>query len=134
VQALKQLLDQVGAFDQVAHEHEQRDRDEHVVAHHLEGRLHHQRQRLGGVLLVGQPGEDHAHAHQRERRGEAQHDGHHHQRQHHQPEVAVGDFRRGQQHHRGARDDQRHQDEAEPQFLADLHGVPFGGATYLSRP
>ncbi len=46
VQALEQLLDQVGALDQVAHEDEQRDRDEHVVAHHLEGRLHHQRQRL----------------------------------------------------------------------------------------
>jgi hypothetical protein len=46
VQAAEQLVDQVGALDQVAHEDEQRDRDEHVVAHDLEGALHHQRQRL----------------------------------------------------------------------------------------
>jgi hypothetical protein len=75
VQALEQLLDQVGAFDQVAHEDEQRDRDEHVVAHHLEGATAPSASSVfdvpGTVFLVGDPGEDHAHAHQRERRRES---------------------------------------------------------------
>jgi hypothetical protein len=132
VQAAEQLLDQVGALDQVAHEDEQRYRDEHVVAHHLERTLHHQRERQIGVALVGQPGEEHAHAHQREGGGKAQHDGHHHQRQHHQAQVAVGDGGRSDQHHAGAGDDERHQDEAEPEFLADLHFVTPGLASWAT--
>jgi hypothetical protein len=54
--------------------------------------LHHQVQRLARESrCVGQPGEEHAHAHQREGGGKAEHDGHHHQRQHQQAEMAVGD-------------------------------------------
>ncbi len=121
MQRLEQLVDQVGALDQVAHEHEQRDADQHVVAHHLEGRLHHQVERLADVAVVGDPGEDDPHAHQREGGGEAQHDRHHHQRQHQQAQMAAGDGLGAGQHVGGAEDDQPHDDEAEPQLLADLH-------------
>ncbi len=76
VQALEQLLDQVRALDQVAHEHEQRDRDQHVVRHHRVRALHHEVERLlhrqcRALAAVGEPREDHAHAHQRERRRES---------------------------------------------------------------
>ena len=46
VQALEQLLDQVRALDQIAHEDEERDRDQHVVGHHRVGALHHEVERL----------------------------------------------------------------------------------------
>ena len=49
VQALEQLLDQVRALDQVAHEHEQRDRDQHVVRHHRVGALHHEVERSAAI-------------------------------------------------------------------------------------
>ena len=42
----------------------------------------------GLTAAVGEPGEEHAHAHQRERGGEAEHDRHHDQRQHQQAEHA----------------------------------------------
>ncbi len=42
MQALEQFLDQVGALDQVTHEHEQRDRDQHVVGHDRVGTLNHE--------------------------------------------------------------------------------------------
>jgi len=42
MQALEQAIDQGGPLDEVAHEHEQRDRDQHVVRHDREGALHHQ--------------------------------------------------------------------------------------------
>ena len=133
MQAPEELVNQVGPLDQIAHEHEQRNGDEHIVAHHLEGRLHHQGQGLGGIALVGQPREDHAHAHEGEGRGKTQHDGHHHQRQHHQAQMAGGERLGRQQHHAGAGDDERHEDEAEPQLLADLdHRAPPCGAATLT--
>jgi hypothetical protein len=92
MQRLEELFDQVRAFDQVAHEHKQRDRDEHIVAHHLVGRLHHQRERFSAITLVGDPREQHAHAHEGEGGGKAEHDRDHHQGEHHEPQVAVGDF------------------------------------------
>ncbi|MNT54849.1 hypothetical protein D3C72_1920390 [compost metagenome] len=60
MQAAEELLDQVGAFDQVAHEDEQRDRDQHVIGHDGIGPLHHQVQRLlhrdlGIGVAIGQP-------------------------------------------------------------------------------
>jgi hypothetical protein len=123
VQALEELVDEVGPLHEITHEDEQRDGDEHVVAHHLEGALHHQRERLAGVEVVGQPREEHAHAHQREGRREAQHDGHDDQGQHGQAEVAAGQLLGAEQHEAGAGDDDRHQHEAEPEFLANLHGA-----------
>ncbi len=39
VQAAEQLVDELRALDQVAHEQEQRDRDQHVVRHHAVGPL-----------------------------------------------------------------------------------------------
>ena len=105
VQALEQPVDQRRPLDEVAHEHEQRDGDQHVVRHHRVGALHHQVEDLPvGDLrvhaVVGEPAEEHAHPHQRERRGKPEHDAHDDQRQHQEAQVAVGHLRR-----------RRHQDE-----------------------
>jgi hypothetical protein len=123
MQALEQLLDQVGALDQIAHEHEQGNRNEHVVGHDRKRALHHQVERLlrGDVRVlrtVGQPGEQHAHAHQREGGRKAEHDGHHDQRQHQQAEMSCGPFRRCRHQDGSGHDDDRHQAEAEAEFLS----------------
>jgi hypothetical protein len=101
---------------------------------------------FGGVAVVGEPREDHAHAHQRERGGEAQHDRHHDQRQHQQAEMAVRDGVGAREHDRDAEQDQPHQNEAEPEFLAHSHArsfrapeapsapCPRGGVVALGRP
>ena len=104
VQASEQPVDQLRPLDEIAHEQEQRDRDQHVVRHHAVGSLHekveHARYRRRRIdAPIGEPGEDHAHAHQREGRGEAEHDAHDDHREHQQAQVAVGHLRRrGHQH------------------------------------
>jgi len=125
VQALEQPLDQRRTLDEITHEHEQRDRDQHVVRHHAVGALHEQvehraRADLEGLVAVGKPGEEHAHPHQGEGSGKAEHDRDHHQGKHQQPEVAVGEMQpRCEHQHR--QQDQRHDAEAEHHFLAHLH-------------
>ncbi len=42
MQASKQLFDQIRALDQVTHENEQRNRDQHIVGHHRVRALNHQ--------------------------------------------------------------------------------------------
>ncbi len=126
MQALEQPVDQRGALDQVTHEHEQRHGDQHVVRHHAIGALHHEiedllHRQIGVDAAIRQPGEEHAHAHEREGRGKPEHDGHHDQGQHDQPEVAVGDVAPGREHDHRA-DDDRHQRKTEPEFLAQPHG------------
>ena len=130
MQAPEQLLDQVRALDQIAHEHEQRDRDQHVVRHHRVRALHEEVEHLlrprgrGFDAAIGEPGEDHAHAHQRERRGEAEHDRDDDQREHQQAEVAVGHLRR-RRHQREHQDhDDRHDRKPEPDFLPHLRASP----------
>ena len=76
MQAAEQAVDQLRPLDEVAHEEEERNRDQHVVRHHAVGALHEEIERLrDGELgidgVVGVPGEEHAHAHQRERGREA---------------------------------------------------------------
>src|SRR3990170_3320159 len=125
MQAPEQPVDQGRALDEITHEQEQRDRDQHVVRHHAIGALHHE---IEDLLVcerrvhaaVGEPAEEHAQAHQRERGREAEHDRHHDQREHEQAEMAVADMAPGHQHQDGDHDD-RHQREAEPEFLAQLH-------------
>jgi len=133
VQAAEQPIDELRALDQVPHEQEQRHRDEHVVRHHAVGALHHQVEHLGDRELridaaVGEPGEENAHAHQRERGREAEHDGDHDQREHQKPEhaeVGLAQVRVYQvaprREHHDCGHDQGHEPEAEPQLLADDH-------------
>ena len=133
MQAFEKPVNELRPLHEIAHEQKQRDRDQYVVRHHPVGALHEKIEHLlGGEIridaAVSEPGEEHAHAHQREGRGEPDHDGHHNQREHQQPEdsevllaqVCVEQVApRGEhQHHE---DDHRHQREAEPEFLADLH-------------
>ena len=42
MQTLEQLLNQVSALNQIAHEHKQRDGDQNVAGHDREGTLNHQ--------------------------------------------------------------------------------------------
>src|SRR5258708_23068580 len=125
MQAPEQLVDQLRPLDEVAHEQEQRDRDQHVVRHHAVGALHEEVEHLpaGGRRIhaaVGEPGEEHAHPHEREGRGKAEHDAHADQREHHETQVPVREMAPG--HERDHRDDdQRHQRKPEPEFLAQLH-------------
>jgi hypothetical protein len=133
MQAPEEAIDELRALDQIAHEHEQRHRDQHVVRHHPVGALHHQVEHLLDREVrvdapVGDPGEEHAHAHQGERGRKAQHDRHHDHRQHDQAEralvgaaqVPVDEARPGREdQHRDH--DQRHDRKTEPHLLADLH-------------
>ena len=122
VHALEELFNQVGAFNQVAHEHEQGDRDQHVVRHDREGALNHQVERLlnrqiGVGASVSNPGEDHAHAHEGERCGKTQHDRDHHQGQHQQSQMTVGHLGRRRQQNKGRQHDQGHDRQAKPDFF-----------------
>ena len=137
MQALEQLFNQVGAFDQIAHEHEERNRDQHVIRHHREGALHHQIEcllhgQIGVATSVGNPGEEHAHPHQGEGGGEAQHDGHHNEGQHQQAQVAVGHVRGGGQHKERCKYHAHHDGQAKINFF--FHAlVPWdAGAKALS--
>ena len=94
VQAVEQALDEVRALHHVAHEHEQRDGDQHVVGHHRVGALDHQVERLlpgdtGVDAGIGDEGEEDTHAHQGEGGREAQHDRDDDRREHQQADVAV---------------------------------------------
>ena len=120
--ALEQFFDQVGAFNEVAHEHEQGDRNQHVVGHDREGALNHQVERLLNRQIrvrasVSDPGEDHAHAHEGEGCGETQHDRHHHQGQHEQAQMTVGHLGRRRQQNKGRQHDQGHDRQAKPDFF-----------------
>src|SRR2546423_345994 len=125
MQAPEQAVDQLRPLDDIAHEQEQRHRNQHVVRHHAVGALHEEVEHLPACgrrihAAVGEPGEEHAHPHEREGWGKAEHDAHADQREHHEPQVAVREMPPGHEHdHRD--DDRRHEREAEPQFLAQLH-------------
>ena len=86
VQALEQFFDQVGAFDQITHEDEQR---ESLINTSLLITLHRRAAPSGRApgrtaisvvdAAVAEPAKKHAHTHQREGGRKTQHDGHHHQ-------------------------------------------------------
>ena len=82
---IEHLVDQRAALHHVAHQHEQRDRDQHVVGHGAVGALDHQgehlvvRPRLAGYV-EGDEAEEDAQPHQGEGRGEAHHDHDHDER------------------------------------------------------
>src|SRR5262249_54073368 len=122
-------------LDEIPHEGEQRNGDQHVVRHHAIGTLDEQVEHAphSGVRIdaaVREPTEEHAHAHERKGGGEAEHDADADQRQHDEAQVSVREVTPRREHdHRD--DDERHQRVAEPQLLAQLHlGCPF--TTYWS--
>src|SRR5258708_29678978 len=125
MQAPEQLVDQLRPLDEVAHEQEQRHRNQHVVRHHAVGALHEEVEHLPARscrihAAVGEPGEQHAHSHEREGGGEPEHDAHADQREQHKAQMPVRQMAPGHQHDH--RDDyQRHQRKAEPEFLAQPH-------------
>src|SRR6266851_8608284 len=136
MQAPEQPVDQLRPLDEIAHEQEQRNRDQHVVRHHAVGALHekveHPPVRGRRVdAAVGKPGEENAHSHQGKGRGKAEHDADADQREHHEAQVPVREVVPGHEHdHR--EDDQRHQRKAEPQLLAQLHLRCSWCTTYAS--
>ena len=69
---------------------------------------------------IGEPAEDHAHAHQRERRGKAEHDAHDDHREHQQSQMAVGHLRRRRHQHEHQRSRHGHERKPEPDFLSHL--------------
>src|SRR5713101_4969080 len=125
MQAPEQPVDQLRPLDEIAHEQEQRNRDQHVVRHDAVGALHEEveyplsRGRRVDAA-VGKPAEEHAHPHQRKGRGKAEHDAHADQREHHEAQVPVGEVSPGHEHDQRD-DDGRHQREAEPQLFAHFH-------------
>ena len=114
----KQLVDDVGALDDVAHEDEERNRDQHVVRHHAPGPLHHEvedrvlENRLAG-LVERIEAEDHAQSHQRKGGGKAEHDRHHDEPQHQETDVAVRDLVGREEDTRDAGDHDPERDEAD---------------------
>src|SRR2546430_3822117 len=125
MQAPEQAVDQLRPLDDIAHEQEQRHRNQHVVRHHAVGALHEEVEHLPARgrrihAAVGEPGEEHAHPHEREGGGKAEHDAHADQREHHKAQMPVRQVSPWHEHdHRN--DDRRHQRKAEPEFLAQLH-------------
>ena len=91
---VEHLVDQRAALHDVAHQHEQRDRDQHVVGHGAVGALDHQvedlvvRPRLAGIV-EGDEAEDDAQPHQGEGGREPHHDHDHDQGQHQQAECGI---------------------------------------------
>src|SRR5712691_4550084 len=136
MQAPEQPVDQLRPLDQIAHEQEQRNRDQNIVRHHAIGPLHEKVKHLpvlerAGDAAIGEQGEEHAHPHERKGRGKAEHDADADQREHEEPQVPVRQVAPGHEHdHR--EDDQRHQREAEPQLLTQLHLRGSWCTTYAS--
>src|SRR6185503_11726715 len=125
VQALEEAVDERRALHEIAHEHEQGHRDQHVVRHDAVGALHHQvedlvvrERRIGRA--IGEPAEEDAQPHQREGGRESEHDGDDDQRQHDEAEVAVRKVGPRREYGDGDEDD-RHQREPEPQLFSYFH-------------
>jgi hypothetical protein len=94
LQAVEQPVQDVGPLDDVAHEQEQRDRDQHIVVHHAEGVLREEVEDavVPEVLTGGEVGviaEADAHRHQREGDREAQEDDADEQAQHQQGNGGI---------------------------------------------
>ena len=97
LQGAEQPVEDVGALDDVAHEDEQRDRDQHVVRHHRVGALDEQ---IENVVAHREVAEEHAERHQRERDRKTEHDEDDEQGEHQnakfgipQPEHQMSPFR-----------------------------------------
>ena len=93
---IEHLVDQRAALHHVAHQHEQRDGDEHVVGHRAVGAMDHQVEHavLPPVLRRIEErdvAEEDSEPHQREGRGEAHHDHDHDEHEHQQPEHGFAD-------------------------------------------
>ena len=88
LQRAEQPVENVGALDDVAHEDEQRDRDQHVVRHHRIGALDEQIEHQIAHRVVA---EEHAERHQRERDRESEHDEDDEQREHQHAELGIAE-------------------------------------------
>src|SRR5262245_46637864 len=87
LQRTEQTVENVGALDEVAHEHEQRDRDQHVVRHHRVGALH---QQLEDQVAHREVAEEDAKRHQGEGDGKAEHDEDDEQGEHQHAQLGIG--------------------------------------------
>ena len=91
---IEHLVDQRAALHHVAHQHEQRDRDQHVVGHGAVGALDHQVEHpvvppSFRRVVESDEAEEDAEPHQREGGCEAHHDHDHDERQHQKPEGGI---------------------------------------------
>ena len=91
---IEHLVDQRATLHHVAHQHEQRDRDQDVVGHRAIGALNHQVEDavLRPVvrrIVERDEAEEHSEAHQREGRGKTHHDDDDDERQHQQAECGI---------------------------------------------
>ena len=84
----EQTIENIGALDDVAHEDEQRDRDQHVVRHHRIGALDEQ---LEDQIAHREVAEEHAERHQREGDGKAEHDEDDEQAEHDHAQLGIAD-------------------------------------------
>jgi hypothetical protein len=94
LQRVEQPIENISAFDHIAHEQEQRDRGQHVARADFERLLHQQREYavLDDVLArreIGVVAEAHAHRHQRESNRKPQHDDEDEQSQHQHADLRV---------------------------------------------
>ena len=95
MQAVEQLVDELRPLDEIAHEQEERNRDQHVVRHHTVGPLHEQVKHLPIRerrihAAVSEPRKEDTHPHERERGRKPEHDAHADQREHEQAQGTVG--------------------------------------------
>ena len=95
IEAVEQPVDDVGPFDDVPHEQEQRHRDQHVAHHHRVGLVHEQVedvvvQDVGAGAVVGVETEADAHGDQSEGDGEAEQDGEQKHPQHQEGDLGIG--------------------------------------------
>ena len=88
LQRAEQPVEDVGALDDVAHEHEQRDRDQHVVRHHRVGALDEQ---VEDEIAHRPVAEEHAQRHQRERDRKSEHDEDDEQAEHDHAQLGIAD-------------------------------------------
>ena len=96
LQHSKEPVDQIGAFNDIAHEEEQRDGDENVIGHHGIGLIDKQiedsvvkQARHPFCVVIGVVAEEHRHAHQSEADRKSQKDGEHKQAQHHHGDFGI---------------------------------------------
>ena len=88
LQRTEQAVEDVGALDDVAHEDEQRNRDQHVVRHHRIGALDEQ---VEDEVAHREVAEEHAERHQRERDREAEHDENDEHPEHDHAQLGIAD-------------------------------------------
>jgi hypothetical protein len=91
---MKHAVDERGALHDIAHEHEQRHREQSVIDHDAIGALHHQIENsvfppVSGWIEKGEEAKQHTQAHERECGGKTHHDRDHDEPEHRQTQCRV---------------------------------------------